>query len=199
MCSATSAIDQRSGPALNVHCASDRSAIESRNACRVCCRCFSNESRSCCVSGWAYAGTNARENASTVRAITRFVVDIGVTFWFDMGPVRQPSLKCRHDNVRNRLNRSALASLKDQRPFAVSTGPAEWAVAESHEICRPTMPATDECWSFHARIAHASTDPPALAAIMNSRTHDHAPAKGNAYRATNSQPEAIVLINAAWS
>src|SRR5688572_21700372 len=76
MCSATSAIDQRSGPALNVHCASDSPEIEARNACCVCCRCFCNESRSCCVSGWAAAGAAERVNARAARATSDFVLTI---------------------------------------------------------------------------------------------------------------------------
>src|SRR5688572_26795445 len=76
MCSATSAIDQRSGPALNVHCAFDSPEIEATNACCVCCRCFSNESRSCCVSGWAAAGATERVNARAARATSDFGLTI---------------------------------------------------------------------------------------------------------------------------
>jgi hypothetical protein len=49
MCSATSATDQRSGPGLYFHCASDSPATEARNFSRVSSKYLTAWSRSFCV------------------------------------------------------------------------------------------------------------------------------------------------------
>src|SRR5258707_8855235 len=57
MCSAHSAIDQRSGPALKFHCAAERPLVASRNICREPSSSATALSRSACESVWSGAAT----------------------------------------------------------------------------------------------------------------------------------------------
>src|SRR5208282_436549 len=73
MCSVTSATDQRSGPGLKFHCASDNPAVASSTPCLVLSRYFMARSRSAWVNDCEYAEIETY-STTAITVKSRFIV-----------------------------------------------------------------------------------------------------------------------------